>query len=137
MNNSVSIQAGTKIFLVEDDAFISMMLVKNFENAGAIVTTDARGDTAAANIKKTMPNIVLLDIQLPGATGLEILEQIKNDPETKNIPAVMLSNFGDKEKIAKAKQLGALAFLIKATLPVDEIVGEIAKLLKTETMTRG
>lgn len=137
MNNSVTIPTGTKIFLVEDDAFISMMLVKNFEATGATVLTDARGDTATENIKKAMPNIIVLDIQLPGADGLQILQQIKADPDTKNIPVVMLSNFGDKEKIEKAKQLGAVAFLIKATLPADEIVAEIAKHLKVETMTRG
>jgi CheY-like chemotaxis protein len=137
MNNPLEIPANTKVFIVEDDAFISMMLVKRFESIGAIVSTDAVGNTATENIKKVMPNIVTLDIQLPGADGLQILQQLKADPETKNIPVVMLSNFGDKEKLDKAKQYGAVAFLIKATLSIDEIIGEIIRHLKIETITRG
>jgi CheY-like chemotaxis protein len=74
---------------------------------------------------------------LPGADGFQVLQQLKADPVTKNIPVVMLSNMGDKASIDKAKKYGAVNFLIKATLSVDEIVSEIAKQLKVETMTRG
>jgi CheY-like chemotaxis protein len=137
MNESLKIPTGTKVFIVEDDSFISSLLVSNLESNGVVVSTDATGETAAANIKKVMPNIVMLDIMLPGADGLQILQQLKADPETKSIPVIMLSNFGDRDRIEKAKQYGAVAFLIKATLSIDNIASEIAKQLKVESMTRG
>jgi CheY-like chemotaxis protein len=137
MNESLKIPAGTKVFIVEDDSFISSLLVSNLESNGVVVSTDATGETAVASIKKVMPNIIMLDIMLPVVNGLEILKQLKADPVTKNIPVMMLSNFGDKDRIETAKQYGAVAFLIKATLSIDNIASEIAKQLKVESMTRG
>ncbi len=137
MNESSKIPANTKVFIVEDDTFISSLLVKKFESIGAIVLTSGSGETSAASIKKEMPNIVVLDIMLPGADGFQVLQQIKSDPETKNIPVIMLSNLSEKVQIEKAKKYGVASFLIKATLSVDEIVEEVAKQLKVETMTRG
>jgi len=137
MNETVKIPAGTKVFIVEDDAFISSLLTKKLESEGVIIATSNSGDTAAADIKTAKPALIILDIMLPGADGLQVLEQIKKDPETQNIPVIMLSNLGEKVQIEKAKKYGAVSFLIKATLSVDEIVGEVAKQLKVETMTRG
>jgi DNA-binding response OmpR family regulator len=131
MNESVKIPENTKVFIVEDDVFISSLLIKKFESAGATVSNSMTGDTAAASIKKEMPNIVLLDIMLPGADGFQIIQQLKADVTTKNIPVIMLSNLGDKEHMDKAKKYGAVNFLIKATLSIDEIVNEVAKQLKT------
>jgi CheY-like chemotaxis protein len=137
MNETAKIPANTKIFIVEDDTFISSLLVKKFESVGAIISTSNTGDTAAADIKKNMPNIVILDIMLPGADGFQVLQQLKADPDTKKIPVIMLSNLSGKEYFDKAKKYGAVGFLIKATLSIDEITSEIAKQLKVESMTRG
>ena len=137
MDKTLKIPPNTKVFIVEDDAFISGLLVKNFENSGATVSTSADGATAKDSIKKIMPNIVMLDVMLPGADGFEILQQLKADDETKKIPVIMLSNLGDKTSIDKAKKYGAAIYLIKATLTVDEIVNEAIKQLKNEAMTRG
>lgn len=137
MNEKVKIPANTKIFIVEDDVFISSLLVKKFESVGSVVSTSNSGLTAAESIKKVMPNIVLLDIMLPGADGFQILQQLKADNDTKKIPVIMLSNLGEKIQIEKAKKLGAVIFLIKATLSIDEIVDETAKQLSIEMTTRG
>ena len=137
MNETAKMPANTKVFIVEDDAFISSLLVKKFEAGGVTVSTSSTGETAAASIKKEMPSIVVLDIMLPGADGFAVLQQIKSDPDTKNIPVVMLSNLAEKVQIEKAKKYGAVSFLIKATLSVDEIFGEVVKQLKVESMTRG
>ncbi|HAO64921.1 TPA: response regulator [Candidatus Taylorbacteria bacterium] len=136
MNDTSKIPQDTKIFIVEDDSFISSLLTKKFENGGAIVSTSKSGDTAAADIKKEMPSIVILDIMLPGADGFQVLQQLKADPATKNIPVLMLSNLSEKVQIEKSKKYGAVGYLIKATLSIDQIIGEVAKQLKIEAMTR-
>jgi DNA-binding response OmpR family regulator len=132
MNEAIKIPPNTKVFVVEDDVFISSLLVRRFESLGTAVSTSAAGDTAAASIKKEMPNIVLLDIMLPGADGFQVLQQLKADASTRGIPVIMLSNLGDKEHMEKARKYGAVSFLIKATLSIDEIVAEVAKQLKTK-----
>jgi len=136
MDKTLKIPSNTKVFIAEDDMFISSLLVKKFESVGAIVATVSAGDIAAANIKKEMPNIVLLDIMLPGADGFQIIQQLKADPDTKNIPVIMLSNLGERDQIEKAKKYGAVNFLIKATLSVDEIIAEVAKQLAVANITR-
>jgi len=137
MNETIKIPANTKVFLVEDDVFISSLLVKRFESIGANISTDSTGEDAAEKIKKEMPSIVLLDIMLPVTDGFQILQQLKADPDTKDIPVIMLSNLGNKESIDKAKKYGAVSYLIKATLSIDEIVSEVAKQLKTKKETSG
>lgn len=137
MNKTLEIPKNTKVFIVEDDAFISSLLIKKFESIGATVSICAAGDVAAASIKRDLPDIIVLDIMLPKADGFQVLQELKADPETKNIPVVMLSNFGEKAQIEKAKQYGAAIFLIKATLSIDEIAEEIIKQIKTEKMARG
>ena len=121
----------TKVFIVEDDTFISGLMVKKFTADGCTVTTANAGDKAFEAIKAAMPNVILLDIMLPGGVdGLGILQQLKSEPTTKNIPVLMLSNLGEKPQIDQSKKLGAASFLIKATMSVDEIAAEAMKALK-------
>lgn len=119
----------TKVFIVEDDAFISSLLVKKITASGAKVETANNGGEALSAIKKFKPDVVLLDIMLPDMDGLQILQQLKADSELRSIPVIMLSNLGEKAQIDQAKKTGAVNFLIKATLSVDEIVKETIKAL--------
>lgn len=120
---------GTKVFIVEDDAFISSLIVKKLTNEGCEVQTVANGEDALAAIKKFMPQVILLDIMLPGISGLDVLQQLKADSAVRAIPAMMLSNLAEKAQIDQAKKVGAVNFLVKATMSIDEIVAEAAKAL--------
>ena len=123
--------ANTKVFIVEDDAFISGLLVKKLTAEGCTVNTVNQGDKALDAIKAFMPNIILMDIMLPGGIdGLGILQQVKAEPTTRAIPVIMLSNLAEKAQIDQAKKTGAVNFLVKATMSVDEIAQEAAKALK-------
>jgi CheY-like chemotaxis protein len=122
--------ANTKVFIVEDDAFISSLLVKKISAAGATVETVNNGEAAFAAIKKFQPNVILMDIMLPGIDGLQVLQQVKADADLRAIPVIMLSNLGEKEQIDQAKKTGAVNFLIKATMSVDEIAQEALKALQ-------
>jgi len=137
MTPTTTFTSDVKIFIVEDDAFMGGLLSKNFEASGAQVFKIDTGKGATEMIKQIMPNVVLLDIMLPDVDGFEILQKLKADTETRNIPIIMLSNLADKVSIEKSKKMGAVSFLIKATMTVSEIAAEIAKQLKIESMTRG
>jgi len=85
----------------------------------------SNGDEALALAATEMPDIILLDILLPGMSGYDVLEKLKSDTATKHIPVVILSNFGQKEDIAKGKALGAVDYLVKANNSLDAIVAKV------------
>ena len=71
----------------------------------------------------------MLDIILSGLDGFEILSKIKNNPKTKHIPVILLSNLGQASDIEKGKNLGAARFMVKATVTPNDIVDQIKEVL--------
>lgn len=119
-----------KILVVEDDPMISSMYKTKFEADGFEVFTADNGATGLELIKKEEPDIVMLDIILPQLDGFSVLEQIKKDKTTKDIPAIMLTNLSTEEDKEKGKKMGALDYLVKASLTPGQISEKIKKILK-------
>ena len=123
--------AGTKkILIVEDDEFLRSLSAKRLETEGFKVAIAVDGQTAIDLIPKEMPNLIFLDLLLPGVDGFEVLKKIKADEKTKAIPVVVFSNLGQKEDIEKARNLGAVDFLVKANFTLDDVVVKIKEILK-------
>ncbi|MDD5152883.1 MAG: response regulator [Candidatus Pacebacteria bacterium] len=122
---------GEKVFVlvVEDDKFLRELLVRKLGGDGFEVENAIDSVAAFAIIAKRKPNIVLLDIILPGIDGFEILTRVKADPNLKDIPVVMLSNLGQKEDVDRAIGLGAEDFMVKANFTLDEIVAKIRSIV--------
>jgi DNA-binding response OmpR family regulator len=120
--------AGKKIMWIEDDVFLSDIIARKLSTHKCLLlhATDSKATFKILETEK--PDIIMLDILLPGINGFEILEQLKKDTKTKDIPVIILSNFGQKSEIDKGMQLGAAKYLIKATLTLDEIIDEISKI---------
>lgn len=129
-NPNESILEGKTVLWVEDDAFLRDIISKKLTNKQCKLLAAVNADETFAVLEKETPDIIMLDILLPGMNGYEILEKIKSNPKTKDVPIVVLSNFGQKSEIEKGIRLGAEKFLIKATLTLDEIVSEISKILQ-------
>ena len=119
-----------KVLWVEDDVFLSGVMGQRFGGLGAILFSANNGEQALEIAKLEKPDIILLDILLHGIGGFEILKSLKEDGGTKNIPVIILSNLSQKSDIEKGKALGAVSFLVKATVDLDEIVDEVKKVLK-------
>ena len=81
-------------------------------------------------IQSFQPDLILLDLVLPGKNGFQFLKEIKESEKTKKIPVVILSNLGDEEEVRQGLKLGAIDFLIKADYDLDEVVEIIKKYLK-------
>ena len=112
----------TKIILVEDDDFLIDVYKVKLEKEGFEVEVIKDGAKAFERIKEVKPAVVLLDIVLPNLDGREILKILKNDPETKNIPIIVLSNLAQEEEIQKSMELGAAKYLVKAQFIPSEII---------------
>ena len=118
-----------KILIVEDDKFLRELIAKKLIKEGYEVEEAIDGEDGVRKAKKIMPDLILLDLILPGIDGFEVLQRIKEDQKTALIPVVILSNLGQKDEIEKGLNLGAVDFLIKAHFTPEEIVEKIKLVL--------
>lgn len=121
--------SGVKIVWVEDDKFLISLIQKRVTSSGAELVLVTDGGKAFDEVKRMRPHIVVLDLLMPTVDGFEILRKLKADPDTKNVPVLVLSNLGQKQEIDRAKELGAAKFVVKASIGLDGILPEIERLI--------
>ena len=85
------------------------------------------GLEASEKIKEVRPDLVLLDLIMPGKNGFEVLEEMKADKDLKNIPVIILSNLGQESDVDKGKSLGAEDYLIKSDISMKEVIETIKR----------
>jgi DNA-binding response OmpR family regulator len=83
-----------------------------------------------ADAKRKKPDIILLDVLLPKLDGFAVLEKLKEDPATKEIPVILLTNLGQKDDVEKGLESGAADYLIKAHFKPSEVVDKVKKILR-------
>lgn len=120
-----------KLLIIEDDKFLRDLEIAKLGKEGFVVNAAQDGEQGLAMAAADTPDIILLDILLPGIDGFEVLARLKQDPKYKDTKVIMLSNFGQREDIERADKLGAVKFLIKANYTLDEIVEEVKQVAKT------
>lgn len=119
-----------KILIIEDDTSLVKAYQEMFKAQDASVVTAATGQEGLTLVQSEKPDVILLDVMLPGGmNGFDILEQLKKNPDTQQIPVIVLTNLDSEEKIAKA--IGARDYLVKANTTKDEIVKLVMDSLKT------
>lgn len=119
-----------KILLVEDDPFLIDIYTTKIKEAGFSVEVAKDGKEGLRKIKEGAPDLVLLDIVLPGIDGWEFLEKVKKNKDIKGLKVVVLSNLGQKEEVKKGIKLGAKGYLVKAENTPSQVVEEIKKIFK-------
>ncbi len=119
-----------KILVVEDDKFLRELISTKLRKEGFDVLEVFDGEEGIKEIKKEKPDLVLLDLILPGIDGYEVLARKKEDPAVASIPVIILSNLGQREEVEKGLKLGASDFLIKAHFTPGEIIEKIKSILK-------
>jgi len=117
------------ILLVEDDPFLIDIYSTKLKESGFEVVVVSDGEAVLAKIGEQKPDVLLLDIVLPNLDGWEILRQIKEKPQGKDLKVIILSNLGQKEEVEKGMSLGAVRYLIKAHYTPSEVVEEIKKII--------
>jgi CheY-like chemotaxis protein len=120
-----------KILWVEDDKFLSNILLKKFETSGHTVIKASDGEEAFKLLGEERPDIIVLDLLLPGMSGFDIIQKTKTMEQLRGVPIVMLSNMNRPSDIEKAKMLGVNKFLVKAAVSLDEIIKEVDQLTKS------
>lgn len=122
-----------KVLVVDDDKDVSLFITRLLEKRFMCSVLIARdGLEALAVAKSEKPEVIFLDITMPGMDGIETLESLKSDNDLKKIPVIMLTAIGEKNIFVKAMALGAVDYILKPLiyLPVYERIKEIFNLLK-------
>ena len=119
-----------KILIVEDDKFLRELIAQKLIKEGYEITETVNGEEGIKAIEKEKPDLVLLDLILPGINGFEVLSRMKADPILAEIPVIILSNLGQKDDIERGLKMGAVDYLIKAHFTPGEIIDKINTALK-------
>lgn len=118
-----------KILLVEDEDFIRDLYNRQLTKAGFNVKTAIDGNTALEILKQEKFDLMLLDIMLPGMNGLQVLREYKTqNPQSQTI-TILLTNLGQEAVIKEGFELGAQAYLMKASYTPDQVVTEVKSAL--------
>jgi two-component system phosphate regulon response regulator PhoB len=108
-----------QVLIVEDEAIILRLLEVNFRLAGFEVETAARGEEALVKAAASPPDVAILDIMLPGLTGLEVCERLRATPGTAEVPIIMLSARAEDEDRERSYALGVVAYMTKPFEPAE------------------
>ncbi len=114
------------IFVVEDDPNISRLIAANLEARGYKAMTFSSGSPALTQLDNLAPELVILDIVLPGADGLEVVRQIR---EISKVPIMMISGRAEEDTKLEALDLGADDYLTKP-LGVEELLARVRAILR-------
>ena len=118
------------ILVIEDDKFLRELISQKLLKEGYNLSEAIDGEEGIRKIKEEKPDLVLLDLILPGIDGFEVLSKAKEDQEIKDIPVIVLSNLGQKEDVEKGIGLGAVDYLVKAHFTPSEIIQKVKNILK-------
>jgi len=116
---------GKKILIIEDDTFLVKMYLERLQDEGYMVVVASNGEEGLQRVTTEQPDLILLDMVLPIMNGFDFLKNFKTLPNIKKIPILILSNLGQDQDIAQAKELGAVDYLVKTHYPLKNVVEKI------------
>ena len=117
-----------KILIADDEVYMLRLLEMTFKKGGYAVLSCRDGQEALAQAVSALPQLIVLDVMMPGLDGLGALRQLKENPATRDIPVVVLSAKGHALTRVEAEAAGAVLFLAKPFSP-NQLIGEVQKIL--------
>ena len=123
-----------KILFIEDESALQKTFSDILSQEGYEVVSALDGEIGLklanpSGVEKK-PDLILLDLVLPKLHGFEVLKKLKENPETKDIPVIVLTNLEGIGEVEKAIDLGATTYLVKANYSLEEIISKIKKALE-------
>src|SRR3989344_4923675 len=125
-----------KILIAEDDAIMREILMSKLISAGYNAVGAESGDEAITMASTEKPDLILLDLLIPGKNGITVMRELSANTELESIPIIVISNSDDAGAIKQAKELGAEDFLIKAIFDSSDVVEKVNQILQTGRIKR-
>ena len=118
------------ILLIEDEGALQKTMSDVLSQEGYEVFLALDGEIGLRLAKEKIPDLILLDLVLPKIMGFEVLQQLRKDEGTKDIPVIILTNLEDVQDIQRATDLGATTYLVKSNYDLQEVVEKVKTVLK-------
>mgnify|MGYP001585342567 CR=1 FL=1 len=118
-----------KVLIIEDEMYVRELYERVIKQAGFEVIT-AQDGLSGLEATQDKPNLILLDIMLPGLNGIQVLQRLKQDSSTREIPVLLLTNLGQESIIKEALNLGASGYLMKVRVSPYQIVAHVKEFLQ-------
>ena len=128
-------QIAPKILVIDDDPFIVEMYAIKLKDEHFVIETARDGAEGLKKIKEFKPDVVLLDVVMPGMDGFGLLEALRGEPG-RTAKIILLTNLGQQQDVERGMHLGADDYLIKAHFTPSEVVAKIKSLLQKQTNDR-
>jgi DNA-binding response OmpR family regulator len=122
----------SKILIIEDEQDILDLLSKKISESGYEVVVAQDGEEGLRLIREEKPDLVLLDMVLPGMSGLELLKRKQSSAETAGSPVIIISNSGVPSEISQARHLGAKDWIVKTKFSLQETISKIDKIIQEQ-----
>jgi len=119
-----------RILVIEDDPFMRRACEMGLKKKGFKVLTAVDGEDGLQQARAGAPHLILLDLLMPKLSGIETLEALKKDDRTRDIPVVILSNSSVERDVQRAQSMGAVDYLVKASLSLQELADRVAGYLE-------
>jgi DNA-binding response OmpR family regulator len=114
-----------RILLVEDDDALANVYVTRLQAEGLEVRRVANGEDALASALAFNPSLVLLDVMMPKVSGFDVLDILRNTPETANLKIIMLTALSQESDQERARDLGVDEYLVKSQVVIADVVERI------------
>jgi DNA-binding response OmpR family regulator len=114
-----------KLLLVEDDDALAAVYQARLEAEGFIVQRVPNGEDALARALEYRPDLILLDAMMPKVSGFDVLDILRNTPDTMNMRIVMLTALSQESDLQRAKDLGVDEYLVKSQVVIADVVERI------------
>jgi len=121
---------GKRILLVEDDRVLRRACEASLRQRGFTVLSAADGEEGLRLAQAESPDLVLLDLLMPKLPGIEVLRALKSEATTRAIPVLVLSNSSRERDVEQVTDLGAVGYLVKADLSLEELGERVTRLLE-------
>jgi len=121
-----------RILIAEDERDILELITFTLQYGGYQVIPATNGIQAWELTRKELPNLVLLDIRMPGMSGYEVCKEIKNHQQTNHIPVIFLSAKGQETEIKTGYETGAIDYILKPFAP-DQLLSRLKEILNHQS----
>lgn len=127
--------AQADILVVEDELPLATMMQANLEGQGHAVRCAHNGREALEMVEAQIPDLMILDILLPEMSGWQVLEKLRSDPKTEEIPIIVLTCLGEDRDVAKGWGLGSDCYMVKP-FEMEDLVTLVERFLAEKPGTR-
>ena len=114
-----------KVLIVDDDQLTATTWAMGLKSAGIEVITASSGQEGLNQVKVQKPDLVLLDQIMPDMLGNVVLNTLKQDPETTNIPVMLISNYNEAQMMKEAIEIGAIDYILKYQIETSDLVDKV------------